>query len=75
MLKMTSITKYDIDVKIYGTVTWWKRAKKFGQGPSPFRAIPERIHFFPCEVFPNTAHNQFNWALVFAILLLHTGII
>ena len=24
------VSQYDIDVKIYGTVTWWKRAKRFG---------------------------------------------
>ena len=29
-----------------------KRVKKFGQGPPPFRAMPERNRFILCEVFP-----------------------
>ena len=30
-----------------------KRAKNFGQGPSPpFRALPRKKSFFLCDVFP-----------------------
>ena len=35
-----------------------KRVKKFGQGPPPFRAMPERNRFFFCEVFPKRSFGR-----------------
>ena len=47
VLKMTKMyTEHDIDVRYKGQFHGGKRAKKFGQCPPPFRAMPERKRFF-----------------------------